>query len=143
MGGGGIGTNGAARGGRGMWTCDSGGVRGGAWGSESSGSGALGGHGGALGSRSGASERLRRGGAVESISAGDGCAVWGKSGSAAGCRTGPRRGARLASEEASAGPGGPRVGPPGTVGRGGGVPHPPMIRRVGMQRRRRLVVRFE
>ena len=50
-----------------------------------------------------------------------GCAVFGGSGSAAVCGTRPRRGVHLASEEASAGPGGPRVVPPGTGG-GGAVP---------------------
>ena len=42
------------------------------------------------------------------------CAVWGESKSAAVCGTGRRPGARLASQEASAGPGGPRVVLPGT-----------------------------
>ena len=132
-----------AGGGGGMWTsggCD---VLGGARGSGSGGSGALGGDGGGLGSGSGASERLRRGGAVGSVSAGNGCALRGGSGSAAVCGTGHRRGARLASEEVSARPRRPCVVPPGTRGRGGEVPHPPLISRVGMPRRRRLVVRVE
>ena len=118
------GTHGAARGGRGMWTWGGGGVRGGARGGGSGGSGALGGRGGTLGSGGGASERLRRGGAVGSVSAGPGCAVRGGGGSAAVCGTGPCRGARLAIEEVSAGPGGPRLVLPGTRGGGGGSPPP-------------------
>ena len=118
-------THGAARGGRGMSTWDGGGVRGGARGTGSGRSGALGGCGGASGCGSGASERLSCGGAVGSVSAGGWCAVWGGSGSAAVCGTGPRRGARLASQEVSAGPGGPRVVPPGTWG-GRGSPAPSM-----------------
>ena len=66
----------AALGGRGMWTWDGVGVRGGQWGSGSGGSGVLGGRGGAFGSGSGASERPRRGGAVESESAGVGSPCW-------------------------------------------------------------------
>ena len=79
-------------------------------------------------------ERERRGG----------CAVRGRSGSAAVFRTGLRRGTHLASQEALAGPGGTRVVPPGTGG--GEVPHPPWICRVGVRRRWgrwRLVVRVE
>ena len=132
-GGGGDRMRGASRGGRWMWTSDGGGGE----------SGALGGRRGALGSGSGANERLRRGGSVGSVSVGGGCAVWGGGGSAAVCETCLRCRARLASEEASAGRGGPCVVPPGTVGRGGEVPHPPLIRRVGVRRRRRLVVRVE
>ena len=71
------------------------------------------------------SERLRRCGAVGSVSAGGGCAAWGGSGCAAVCGTGPRCGASQASQEASAGPGGPRLVPPGTGG-GGGSPPPSM-----------------
>ena len=123
-GGAGNGTHGAARRGRGMWTWDGGGVRGGARGSRSGGSGALGGCGGISGSGSGASERLKRSGAVGSVSAGGGCTVWGESGSAAICGTGIRRGVRLASQEASAGPGGPRMLPPRTGGLGGSPPAP-------------------
>ena len=104
--------------GGGMWTWDGSGVGGGARGSGSGGSGALGGDGGASGSRSGAGERLRRGGAVGSVSAGVGCTVWWRSANAAVCGTRLRRGARLASHETSAGPGGPCVGPPGTGGGG-------------------------
>ena len=105
--------------GMGMWTWDGGGVRCGARGSSSGGSGALGGRGGALGSESGATERLSRGGSVGIVSAGGGCAVLGGSRSAAVCGTRPRRGARLAREEASRGPRGPGVVQPGTVGGGG------------------------
>ena len=86
------------------------------------------GRGGALGSGSGASERLRRGGAVGSVSAGSGCAVWRGSGNATVCGTGPHRGARLESEEALAVPGGRRVVAPGTGGGGGGSPPPPTDR---------------
>ena len=137
------GAHGAAPAVRRMWTQDGGGVRGGAQGSRSGSSTALGGHGGTLGSGSGASERLRRGGAVGSVSAGAGCQIWGRSGSAAVCGTGPRRGAHLASEEASAGPEGPRMIPPGTEERGGEVPQPRLIRRLGVRRRQRLAVPVE
>ena len=113
---------------------------GGAWGSRS---GSLGGRGGASGSGSGASERLSCGGAVGSMSAGGGCAAWGGGRSSAVRGTGPHRGASWASQEASAGPGRPRVVLPGTRGGGGGVPQAPWIRRVGVRRRRRLVVRAE
>ena len=115
-GGAGKGTHGAARRGRGMWTWDGGGVRGGPRGSGSGGIGALGGRGAALGSGSGASERLRCGCAVGSVSAGDGSAVWRGNGSAAVCGTRSRRGARLASGEAAAAPGRSLVVPPGTGG---------------------------
>ena len=97
--------------------------------------------GGALWSGSGASERLRRGGGVGSVSAVGGCAVPGGSGSAAICGTGLRRGASRASQEVSAGLGGRGVVPPGTGG--GGVPRPPWIRRVGVRWRGRLVIRVE
>ena len=59
--------------------------------------------------------------------------------SAAVCGTGPHRSSR-ASQEASAGPGGLRVVPPGT---GGDVPHRPWIRHVGVWWRQRLVVWVE
>ena len=88
----------------------------------SCGSGALGGLGGASGSGSGASERLRRGGGVGSASAGAGWAVRGGSGRVAVCGTGPCRGTSRASQEVSAGPGGPRVLLPGTRWGGGGSP---------------------
>ena len=55
-----------------------------------------------------------------SVGAGGECAVRGGSGSAAVCGTGPHRSSR-ATQEASAGPEGPRVVPPGTRG-GGGPP---------------------
>ena len=74
-----------------------------------------------LGSRSGAIGWLRRGGGVGSVGAGVGCAVRGGRGSAAVCGTGPQRSSR-AGQEVSAGPGGPRVVPPGTGGGGGGPP---------------------
>ena len=67
----------------------------------------------------------------------------GGSRSAAVCGTRPRRGASRASQEASAGPGGPRVVPPGTGGGGREVLHPPLISHVGVRRRCRLVVRVE
>ena len=102
-------------------------------------SGALGGPGSALGSWSGASGWLRRGGSVGSVSAGAGCAVRGGSGSAAVCRTGPRRSSR-ASQEVSAGPWGPRAAPPGTAGGGGRAPRTPLIRHVGVRWRQRMVV---
>ena len=104
---------------------------------------ALGGGGGALGSGSGASERLKRGGAVGSVSDEGGCSVRGGSGSAAVCGTRPRCGANRASQEVSTGPGGPRGVPRGTRGGEGEVPRPPLIRRVGVRRRRQLVVRVE
>ena len=78
----------------------------------------LGGRGGVSGSWSGAVERLRRSGAVGSGGAGRWCTVWGGSRSAAVCGTGARCGASCASQEASAGPGGPRVVPPGSGGGG-------------------------
>ena len=55
-----------------------------------------------------------------------GAVCLGGSGSAAVCETGARCLARLAGEEALAGPRGPRVGPPGTGGLGwaGSRPHP-------------------
>ena len=59
-----------------------------------------------------------------SVSAGGGCAVRGGNGSAVVCGTGPRR-SSWASQEVSAGPGGPRVVPPGTGG-GGESPPPSM-----------------
>ena len=113
--------SGGARWGRGSWTWGGGGARGGARGSRSGGSGVRGGRGGALGSGSGASGWLRRGGGVGSVGARGECAVRGGSGSAAICGTGPHRSSR-ASQEVSAGPGGPRVVPLGTGGGGGGPP---------------------
>ena len=76
-------------------------------------------------------------------SVGDGgeCAVGGGSGSAAVCGTGPHRSSR-ASQEASVGPGGPHVVPPGTGG-GGGVPRRPWNRHVGVWLRQLLVVWVE
>ena len=62
----------------------------------------------------------------------------GGSGGAAVCGTGPHR-SSPASQEASAGPGGLRVVPPGTGG-GGGGPRRPWIRHVGVWWRQRLVV---
>ena len=94
---------------RGWWTWGCRGAGGGAWGSGSGGSGAQGGRGGALGGRSGASEWLRGGGGVGSVSARGGCAARGGSGTAAGCGTVPRR-SSWASKEVSEGPGGPRRG---------------------------------
>ena len=82
----------------------------------------MGGRGGASGSGSGASEPLRRGGAVGSVRAKGGCAARAGSGSAAVCGTGPRCSASWASQEASEGPGGPQVVPPGTLGGGGKSP---------------------
>ena len=120
----GNGKRGAVCGGRGTGTWDGCGVRVGARGSGSGGSGALGGCGGASGSRSGASERVRRRGAVGSVRAGGGCAARGGSGSAVVVGTGPRCEASPASQEASAGPGAPRVVLPGT---GGGVSPPPSV----------------
>ena len=110
-------------------------------GSGSGGSGVPGGRGGTLGSRSGASGWLRRGGGLGSVGVGGECAVLGGSGSAAVCRTGPHRSSR-ASQEDSAGPGGPRVVPPGTGG-GGEVPRRPWIRHIGVWWRQRLVVWVE
>ena len=106
------------------WTWGGGGERAAPWGSGSGGSGARGGRGGDLGSRSGASRWFGRGGGVWSVSAGTGCALQGRSGSAAVCGTGPCR-SSWASLELSAGPGGPRVALPGTWG-GGGSPPPPI-----------------
>ena len=131
-----------AHGRRGRWTWGGGGVRGGTRGRGSGGSRALGGCGGALGSGSGASERVRRSGAVGSVSAWGGCAVWRESGSAAVCGAGPRRGSSRASNKVLGGPGGPCVVPPGTGG-GEEVPRTPLIRRVGVRRRQWLVVRLE
>ena len=119
MGRGGSEKSGGARGGRGRWTWGGGGARGGAWRSGSGGSGAQGGRFGALGSGSGASGWLRRGGAVGSVGARGECAVRGGGGSAAVCGTGPHRSSR-AHQEVSAGPGGPRLVPPGSGGGGGG-----------------------
>ena len=82
---------------------------------------APGGRGGALGSGSGASGWLTRGGGVGSVGARGDRAVRGGSGSAAVCGTMPHRSSR-ASQEVSAGPGGPRVVLPGTGGGGGGPP---------------------
>ena len=76
---------------------------------------------GTRGSGSGAGRWLRRGGGVGSVGAGGECAVRGGSGRAAVCRTGPHCSTR-ASQEALAGPGGLRVVPPGTGGRGGRSP---------------------
>ena len=64
-----------------------------------------------------------------------GCAVRGDSGSAAVCGTGLRRSGR-ASQEVSAGPGGPHMAPPGTWG--GESPALPLIRHVGVRWRQRL-----
>ena len=67
----------------------------------------------------------------------------GGSGSAAVCGTGPHRPSQ-ASQEASAGPGGLRVVPPGTGGGGGEeVPRRPWIRHVGVWWRQRLVIWVE
>ena len=77
-----------------------------------------------------------------SVGIGGECAVRGGSGSAAVCGTGPHRSSR-ASQEASAGPGGPRVVPPGTGGGGGEVPRRAWIRHVGVWWRQRLVVWVE
>ena len=84
---------------------------------------------------------LRRGGGVGSVGAGGECAVRGGSASAAVCGTGPHCSSR-ASQEASAGPGGLRVVPPGTGG-GGEVPRRPWICHVGVWWRQRLVVWVE
>ena len=119
-GGEGNGKRGGVRAGRGMRIWDGGGVRGGASGSGSGGSEALEGRGEGSKSGSRASERLGRR-AVGSVRAGGGCAASGGYKSAAVCGTGIRCGANWASHEASAGPGGPRVVPPGTGG-GGEVP---------------------
>ena len=70
------------------------------------------------------------------------CAVRGGSGSAAVCGTGPHR-SSLASQEASAGPGGLHVVPPGTGGGVGEVPRRPWIRHIGMWWRQQLVVWVE
>ena len=129
-----------ARGGRGRWTWGGGGAHGDARGGGSGRSGVLGGRGGAWGSRSAGSGWLRRGGGVGSVGAGGECAVRGGAGSAAVCGTGPHRSSR-ASQEASAGLGGPRVVPPGTGG--GGFPCRPWIRHVGVWWRQRLVVWVE
>ena len=101
---------------------------------------AQGGPGGTWGSGSGASGWLRRGGGVGSVGAGGECAVRGGSASATVCGTGPHRSSR-ASQEASAGPGGPHVVPSGTGG--GGVSRHPCIRHVGVWWRQRLVVLVE
>ena len=77
-----------------------------------------GGRGGALGSGRGASGPLRRGNGLVSVGAGGECAVLGGSGSAAVCATRPHCSSR-ASQEVSAGPGGPCVVPPGTWEEGG------------------------
>ena len=116
IGGAGIGRCGAVRGGRGAWTWDSGGVCAGARVSGDGGVGALGVHGGASGGGSGASERVRRGIAAGSVSVGGGSVPRRGSRSAAFCGIGPRRRRSQASQEASVGPGGPRVVPPGTGG---------------------------
>ena len=110
-----------AGGGRKRWTWGGNGARGGARGSGSGRSGVQGGRGGTWGRGGGASGCLRRGGGVGSAGAGGKCAVRGWSGSAAVCGTGPHRSSR-ASQEASAGPGGPRVVPPGSLGGRGGPP---------------------
>ena len=110
-----------AGGGRGRWTWGGGGARGGARGSGSGRSGVPGRRGGAWGSGSGARGWLRRGRGVGSVGAGGECAMRGGSGSAADCGTGPHRSSR-ASQELSAGPGGPGVVLPGTGGGGGGPP---------------------
>ena len=130
-----------AGGGRGRWTWGGSGARGGARGSGSGGSGVLGGRGGTWGSGSGVSGWLRRGGGVGSVGAFGECVVRGGSGSAAVCGTGPHRSSQ-ASLEASAGPGGLRVVPPGTEG-GGGFSRRPWIRHVGVWRRQRQVVWVE
>ena len=121
---GGNGKPGGARGGRGRWPWGGSGACGGSWGIGSGGSGAPGGRGGALGSGSGAGWWLRRGGRVESVSAGGECAVRGGSGSAAVCGTRPRRSSR-ASQEVSARPWGASRGAAWYLGGGGG--HPPSI----------------
>ena len=69
------------------------------------------------------------------------CVVRGGSGSVAVCGTGPHRSSR-ASQEASAGPGGLCVVPPGSGG-GGGFPCRPLIRHVGVWWWQRLVVWVE
>ena len=80
------------------------------------------GHGGASGSRSGASEQVRRDGATVSVRAGGGSVARGGSRSAVVCGMGARRRASWASQEASVGPGGPHVVPPGAGGGGGSPP---------------------
>ena len=77
-----------------------------------------------------------------SVGAGRKCAVREGSRSAAVCGTGPHR-SSPASQEASAGPRGPRVVPPGTWDGGGEVPRRPWIRHVGVWWRQRLVVWVE
>ena len=72
-----------------------------------------------------------------SVGAGGKCAVRGGSGSGAVCGTGPHRSSG-ASQEASAGPGGLRVVPPGTGG-GGEVPRCPWICHVGVWWQRLVV----
>ena len=109
-------------------------------GAGAAGAGSQGVLGGTWGSGSGASGWLMRGGGVGSVGAVGGCAVRGGSRSAAVCGTGPDRSSR-ASQEASAGPGGLRVVPPGTGG--GGVPRRTWIRHVGVWWRQRLVVWVE
>ena len=90
-------------------------------GEHSGGDGALGSCGGASGSQRGTSERVRRRGAAGSGRA-LGCrVVRGGIRSAAVCWIGPRGGASRADREASVGPVGSRVVPPGT---GGGSPQP-------------------
>ena len=94
-----------------------------------------------LGERDRRGAWLRRAGGVGSVGAGGQCDVRGGSGSAAVCGTGPHRLSR-ASQEASAGPRGPRVVPPGTGGVGE-VPRRPWIRQVVVWWRQRLVVWVE
>ena len=110
-------------------------------GAGAAGAGSQGGRGGTRGRGSSTIGWLRRGSGVGSVVAGGECAVRGGSGSAAVCGTGPHRSSR-ASQEASAGPGGPRVVPPGTGG-GREVLRRPWIRHVGVWWRQRLVVWVE
>ena len=126
------------------WTWGGSVARGGARASGSGESGALGGLGGALGSGKGASERLRRGGVVGSVSAGVNVPCGGGGGSW------KRR--RLRDRASSRGELGQSGGVSGSWGascgaawhwEGGGVPRPPWICRVGVRRRRQLVVRVE
>ena len=121
---------------------DDGGVRGGAWGSGSGRSGVLVGCGGALGSGSGRSEPLRRGGAAGGLERqGWVCHVGGE-----------RERRRLRDQASSWGAPAQWGGVRGSWGAsrgaawyegGGGVLHPPLICRVGVWRRWRLVVRVE
>ena len=130
-----------AGGGRGRWTWGGGGARGGAQGSGRGWGGVPGGRGGTSGSGSGSCGWLRRGGGVGSVGAEGECAVQGGGRSAAVCGTGPHSSSQ-ASQEASGGPGEPRVVLLGT-GRGGEVPCRPWICNVGVWWRQRLVVWVE